>query len=50
MAEPKSLKDMAASEYLKEDFDAKGESLMQQLVLFKTRNKLNINKQQLDRF
>ena len=26
MAEPKWLKDMDASEYLKEDFDAKGES------------------------
>ena len=45
MAEHKWLKDMAASEYLKEDFDAKGESQMQQLVLFKTRNKLNIDKQ-----
>ena len=50
MAEPKWLKDMAASEYLKEDFDAKGESWIQQQMLLKTRNKLNINKQQLDRF
>ena len=45
MAEPKWLKDMDASEYLKEDFDAKGESWIQQQMLLKTRNKLNINKQ-----